>query len=361
MKNSDIYSLLNKNEKWDEEKVREILSDPELIGIRKYHEDRLTALFNGEKLDQPMFISGLSTRLNHLPDDDIKEIVRNQMQDLAKIAEYSKDKEIFKSLALGTWLYGVHFVDKIFGAETMWTGQTEDKEWDTSRWWAHNIKTKVGALEMPDYKNSFAFKAYAKTIEAYKSWNVTVPYIQTQVLSSTVNVFLNIYGSDGQADLLLEPKKAKKDIGIITDLIYELHKWSIENIPKDQYSPILNGIRGMPQGYGQICGCASQLVSAEVYRNYFAPSDEKIFSLYPNGGLIHLCGSSTQHIPLWRKMMCMRAFQLNDRASEDYEQYFNELREDQIIYLEPTKTMTIEKAMKISGGKRTVFVADEIE
>ena len=51
-------------------------------------------------------------------------------------------------------------------------------------------------------------------------------------------------------------------------------------------------------------------------------------------------------------------FQINDRAAEDLEIYFKELREDQIIYLNPTPTMAVDRAMKITGGRRIVIVAE---
>jgi hypothetical protein len=76
--------------------------------------------------------------------------------------------------------------------------------------------------------------------------------------------------------------------------------------------------------------------------------------------MIHLCGSHAQHIPVWREMKSLRAVQLNDRAAEELERYFFELREDQIIYLNPCKGMTVEQAMEITGGHRLVIV-DNIE
>ena len=74
--------------------------------------------------------------------------------------------------------------------------------------------------------------------------------------------------------------------------------------------------------------------------------------------MIHLCGAHTQHIPTWRRMKSVRAIQINDRACEDLEIYFNELRDDQMIYLNPTPTMTVGRAMKLTGGQRIVFVTD---
>lgn len=89
-----------------------------------------------------------------------------------------------------------------------------------------------------------------------------------------------------------------------------------------------------------------------------APLDDELLSLWPRGGMIHLCGAHTQHIPAWREMKSLRAVQLNDRAAEDYEVYFRQLRDDQIIYLHPTLTMSVERAMAISGGERLVLCAE---
>jgi hypothetical protein len=95
-----------------------------------------------------------------------------------------------------------------------------------------------------------------------------------------------------------------------------------------------------------------------MYREFVAPLDDKLLSTYPNGGMIHLCGEHTQHIPVWREMESVRAIQVNDRASEDLDIYFNELRDDQIIYLNTTPNMTVERAMEITGGRRLVIVAE---
>ena len=126
----------------------------------------------------------------------------------------------------------------------------------------------------------------------------------------------------------------------------------------DQLQPVIAAERCQPRGFGQLCGCTTHLVSGEVYREMLAPLDDELLSVYPNGGMIHLCGAHTQHIGVWREMQSVRALQLNDRASEDLEIYFNELRDDQVIYLNPTATMTVERAMKITGGNRLVIVAD---
>ena len=107
-----------------------------------------------------------------------------------------------------------------------------------------------------------------------------------------------------------------------------------------------------------MCGCSTQLLSPELYRDFIAPLDDRLLSVYPHGGMIHLCGAHTQHIPVWRDMQSLRAIQLNDRAAEDLAYYFNNLRNDQILYVNPCDTMPIDRILAITGGRRTVLVAE---
>jgi hypothetical protein len=94
-----------------------------------------------------------------------------------------------------------------------------------------------------------------------------------------------------------------------------------------------------------------------MYKEYIAPLDDEMFRIYPHGGMIHLCGAHTQHIPAWRDMNSLRVLQLNSPAADHLETYFNELREDQIFYLHPSEGMSIEKAMGITGGRRLVIAS----
>jgi hypothetical protein len=88
-----------------------------------------------------------------------------------------------------------------------------------------------------------------------------------------------------------------------------------------------------------------------------ADLDEDLLNVYENGGMIHLCGSHAQHIDCFRSMKSLKALQLNDRAAADLPLYFEGLREDQIIYLCPCEEMTVEQAVKITGGRRLVINA----
>jgi len=87
-----------------------------------------------------------------------------------------------------------------------------------------------------------------------------------------------------------------------------------------------------------------------------APFDDRLLSVYPNGGMIHLCGAHTQHLETFSKMKSLRSIQVNDRASWDLQEYFDQLREDQIIYFCPCDELTLHQAMEITNGHRMVLV-----
>jgi hypothetical protein len=118
-------------------------------------------------------------------------------------------------------------------------------------------------------------------------------------------------------------------------------------------------IRYMPPGGGLIDGCATQLLSPATYRKLIAPCDNQLMDTYPIGCLMHLCGASEQHIPTFREMPKLKAVQLNDRATEAFEQYYAGLRDDQILYVMPTANVSIDTILRVSnGGRRIVIVAD---
>jgi len=179
------------------------------------------------------------------------------------------------------------------------------------------------------------------------------------VLSCTLNIAINLYGERFLMALLSDPEAAEHDARVITDTIISLHRLFRSRIPSELAVLGAASIRFMPPGGGLIDGCATQLLSAATYRKLIAPYDNRLMDIYPTGCLMHLCGASEQHIPTFREMPKLKAVQLNDRATEAFEQYYAGLREDQILYVIPTANVSIESVLRVSnGGKRIVIVAD---
>jgi hypothetical protein len=57
-------------------------------------------------------------------------------------------------------------------------------------------------------------------------------------------------------------------------------------------------------------------------------------------------------------MASLCALQLNDRAAKDLETYYREMRDDVVFYVNPCEGMPVERILQITGGQRTVIVAD---
>jgi len=243
-------------------------------------------------------------------------------------------------------IYGVHFIDRILGARVFF----KDGQWN-----ADYLKTPIGALEMPDLEKDETWNMAKRAALAFVEADVKLPLFGMPTLSSALNILLNLYGQEALVAILEDEEAACHDLNVVNTLIRTLHKWYRDNVPSQQLQPVISTMRTQPPGYGQLCGCTTQLLSGPMYREFIMPLDDALLGDYQYGGMIHLCGSHTQHIENFRDMPHLKALQLNDRAAGDLEQYFHGLREDQIIYLNPCNEMPLERALEITGGKRIVI------
>ena len=101
----------------------------------------------------------------------------------------------------------------------------------------------------------------------------------------------------------------------------------------------------------------TQLISTDHYAEFIAPHDDAILSRYPRGGMIHLCGTHTQHIPVWKQMPSLRAIQVNDRAAADLELYLREMPE-RIYYVHPCEGMPVERTEELAKTHKIVICAE---
>jgi len=173
-----------------------------------------------------------------------------------------------------------------------------------------------------------------------------------------LNIGVNLYGEELLVAMMTDPDAVAHDLAVINDVLKTMHRWYQANLSRAQLQQVVPGARTQPPGFGQLCGCTTQLLSREVYRDFIAPLDNALLSAYPHGGMIHLCGGHTQHIPTWREYPSFRAFQLNDRAAGDLALYYHGLRDDQVLYVNPCPEMPVEQIMAITGGRRVVIVDD---
>ena len=278
-----------------------------------------------------------------------EEWVDRCLDDIARNrASAVMNQEKFVPVGLWCFVYGVHFMDKILGGHVYA---------HRGQWNCDYLRTPIGSLEEPDLLANETFQIALRAAQHFARVGGDFPIFGLPVIASPLNIGLNLYGQELLIAMLEEPESARKDLETINRTLIRAHRIFRENIPPKQLQCPVPDTRTQPPGYGQICGCSTHLLSGDLYRDMVADLDDSLLSVYPKGGMIHLCGGHTQHIEVFRRMKHLKTIQLNDRAAGDLKAYFEGTREDQIIYLNPCPEMPSDRALEITGGKRLVILA----
>ena len=330
--------------------ARDILNDSTLISIREGWFARLRCLFNGKDDMENVFavngVNGNSSNSSLLYSEP-ERWVTESLEKLAQRAERAKSTDIFTPLCIQNDVFGVHYLDSIFGCNVFF---------EYGQWYNDYLDCEVGKLSPPDIDKSQAWQLTRRVTEAFVGAEVKLPVYGLPTIASVLNIAVNLYGERILTAMICEPDAAVHDLKIINDALIDLHRRMVAMIPANQLQPVIPDGRIQSPGFGQICGCTTQLISPVCYRDMIAPLDSELLGVYTNGGMIHLCGAHEHHIPTFRDMKNLRSFQLNDRAAEGLAEYYAGLRSDQIIYLYPCENMSAEKAVEITGGNRLVLV-----
>lgn len=329
------------------EHTKQLLNEEKYIAARDKWFSRLEDFFMNNDQKGPLYITGTSFSSEIDPYSDLESWMDDVLEMIPKRIDRILDEEIFRPLCVEIAFFGVHFIDKIFGA---------DVYFKDDQWYNRYLNIEVGQLEKPDLENNEIWKMAQRAALLFMEKGVKLPLFGTPIIASALNIAVNLFGEEILVSMCIEPELALHDLNIINEVLLEIHQWYRNNIPLEQFQPTQSWYRTQPRGYGQICGCTTQLISGSLYEEMIAPLDRELLGCYPNGGMIHLCGSHEQHISVWSKMKELKAVQLNDRAAADLEKYFTGLREDQMIYLMPCEEMTVEEAVRITGGKRLVII-----
>ncbi len=332
--------------------VIHILNDPDLIKAREYHMDRLERLYRGETLESPFYLRGIIGESNADAYKEPEKWVEESLTNLSEHAEEILDRKVFHPLGLEKWLYGVHFTDRVFGSELYSDGEL---------FWKNGLKNKIGELPVPDLCHNETWKMAQELTLAMVNSGVKLPFFTTQVLGEPWNQLFNLYKEEALVAFYENPDGLRRDLSVVTDTLVQMHEWYLKTIPEEQFQNVCMAVRCQPRGYGQMCGCSTHLISGELYKEFIEEFDDRIFSVYKKGGMYHLCGNHTQHLPYWSKDPLVKAFQVNGPATDQLKTYYEKGRKDQILYVyfneETTREVTEEKALEITeGGKRCVLL-----
>jgi len=334
-------------------KAKEILNRSDLIEKRDLWFDRMRGVFtptNSQWNKEYVFgVNGFTGKAAHDPYTEPELWVEDCLEDLAMRFEESQNEVYFRPMCVEYYIYGVHYIDKMLGSNVYWKD---------GQWYNDYLTTPIGTLRYPDLDTEPVWNLTRRAIDAFLEADVKLPLFGLPTIASTLNIAVNLYGAEILMEMVDEPDNAKKDLTTINTLLCDLHTHCREMIPAQQLQPVISWNRTQPPGYGQLCGCTTQLLSGEMYADLIAPLDDQLLSVYPNGGMIHLCGAHTQHIDAFRTMKSLKAIQVNDRAAADLKLYYEQLRPDQVIYLNPCKEMSVETAVKITNGNRLVIASN---
>ena len=328
----------------------DIMNEAALVAQRDRWFDRLQGVFDGTYREPIAFVlDGVRGQGVCDPYAEPERWVDECMADIAaNRAALAANEEKFVPVCVEFGLYGVHYIDRIFGSNVYFK---------SGQWYNDYLTTPIGELRDPDLEHDETFQLSLRAARRFAEVGGELTLFGLPTIASTLNIAINLYGQEILMAMLEEPEAARADLETINRTLVRIHKAFMEILPPRQLQPVISWACTQPPGYGQICGCSTQLLSGELYREMIADLDEDVLRAYPNGGMIHLCGSHAQHIETFRNMKTLRAVQVNDRAAEDLQLYFDGLREDQVLYLNPCAGMTVERAMEITGGRRLVICA----
>ena len=331
-------------------KAIEILNRQDLVQRRDMWFEKMQNVFTPGAYPHPQDhvfdVNGIIGAGKHDPYTEPEKWVEDCLEDLAERYEAAENDVYFRPLCVELTIFGVHYIDKMLGANVrQCSGQ-----WNTDY-----LTSPIGQLKAPDLEASEVWSVTKRAVKAFLDAGVALPLFSMPVIASTLNIAVNLYGAEILVEMVDDPENAMKDLTTINDLLCRIHTWFRDNIPARQLQPVVAWNRTQPPGYGQLCGCSTHLISGDLYEELIAPLDNKLLAVYPGGGMIHLCGVHTQHIPAFRKMQHLKALQLNDRAAMDFFEFHSKLREDQVIYFNPCQEVSMEEAIAFSKGKRLVI------
>ena len=325
----------------------EILNDPELIAIRDDYFRHMQDVYDGCNDGQPAFVlSGLTPPCEVPEGASMEEAMHLDFDAQATEAHLMRDPRIFRPLASGPSTNGK-------GWDKDWFGTPDEPDPVTQ---FRRRKEPVGTLEPPDLDTCQAWRNMKLSTEMFLEADVKLPLFSVAPVSEPIVEAVSLYGGEKFLTAMLDdPEAAGNDLQVIADIATEMRQWFVDNVPAQQLQGIVHRLRGQPPGHGQIDGCTTQLLGPETYAEMVGPLDDQILGVYPNGGMIHICGYHTQHIPYWRKSKSLKVLQLSGDAMTDLPIYHKELRDDQLVFVSPHATMSLDDIMDVTGGRRVII------
>ncbi|MCL4417924.1 MAG: hypothetical protein M1365_14770 [Actinobacteria bacterium] len=243
---------------------------------------------------------------------------------------------------LRPFFYGLHGHSKFFNTEVINAG---DSYW--TKYIDETLMDKIKIINVK--KHPFTKNLIAQIEYLQENTNYEIP-VATPVIMSPLVIFTNLFDSNVSYVYMIKyPEKVLRITKIITKLIIDLDKFLNLLIKTERGINTRHILNWTPPYYCTLYGCTLKLISKKMYENLFLQYDLMILNNYSGGGF-HLCGDTYHLVDIFKNIKKLVFFQINDEASDCFENFFKKLRKDQVFFVWPSKKMSVKKILEISGG-----------
>jgi hypothetical protein len=325
---------------------------PELLQLQAAHEACYEQLCRGE---QPPFVPAFESDLHVMPmvaPYDGEAWLAEQLAHFKANYESYLDEITYRPFVLSLGRFDLHFASAVMGCP-VFEGE-EGKVWWTP---LSKLGRSMAEFRAPELDDNALFQEMLGLLRFVAQATegripIEIPYVSEPLIAA-----VDIFGEEFLQTLARDPDAADRILDAIMATILEMRRRFLATAPEARLWAHGHNQRMVPPGYTVLYGCTTQLISAKNYETHILPRDRELLKCQAHGGAIHLCGRHTQHCPAWQRMPEVKALQLNDAACDDLESYYSHLRPDQYIIFVPSEDVTLEDALKITGGRQLALNA----
>jgi len=327
--------------------------DAETMAVQREHHRRLEMLCRGEQPDSVPAFAACVPRMPLVGPYDAGACLAEGLAELRNRAATFRDPATYRPFALSLARYDLHFPAAIMGCPIHMDehGQT---------WWTSlsQLGRTIDEFRCPDLDANADFQEMLDllrfVVEATEGRiPVEIPYVSEPLILG-----VDLFGNDFLALLAGDPDRADRFIESITTFILDMRRRFLEAVPGAPLIPHGSCGRPVPEGYNLLYECTTHLISGPAYERHFRDRDRGLMRCAATGAGIHLCGAHTQQCSAWQHAPELKMIQVNDRATEDLEVYWRNLRPDQYIVFMPCEAVSLDDALRITRGRQLVVEAE---
>jgi hypothetical protein len=205
--------------------AKNILNSQELLKVKEEKFNSLKALFAGKPSDTVFMLNSIYGKSGRDPYTEPEKWMEEALESLAPHVDKMINSVAFRPLCVEFGPYGVHFIDKIFGAEVFFKDD---------QWYNRYLATPIGQLTPPDLEKDETWSLAKRAAKAFIKQEVKGPLLGLPTIASALNIAVNLYGEEILVAMLVEHEEASHDLKVINNLFCELHRWYLNNIPLEQ-------------------------------------------------------------------------------------------------------------------------------